>query len=359
VRTPPVVVIGDRWSASLDRPLGDGTYTVSVSQRDASANVGQVAHAFTVDTTGPTTRIDALTLDGFDARAMFSASEPGSSFACALDEGPLASCSSPHELRGLALGSHVLAVRATDDLGNVGPTVERPFTVNGPAPEPAPQPGAAAPPAATQLVAPAPDVHPAKLSVSRSRVLRSDRALDVLAPITMRASGEVNVDLHAAGRHTRFAVEVDEDNGRVRFREAIPRAQAAMGTGILTLRYPGNDRTRGQEVRLRAASRHADLELDRPTLGDGRLRADGTISARARGVVRVQLSWSASGQDRTYEANTRIRDGRWELDDGLPQDVIAALLARDGTVHSYTLFTGYLPARMRGEMQAYQVLGAP
>jgi hypothetical protein len=78
-----------------------------------------------------------------------------------------------------------------------------------------------------------------------------------------------------------------------------------------------------------------------------------------RSPQRVQLSWSTSGRDRTYEANTRIRDGRWELDDGLPRDVIAALLARDGTVHSYTLFTGYLPARMRGEMQAYQVLGAP
>jgi hypothetical protein len=46
-----------------------------------------------------------------------------------------------------------------------------------------------------------------------------------------------------------------------------------------------------------------------------------------RSPQRVQLSWSTSGRDRTYEANT--------------------------------LFTGYLPARMRGEMQAYQVLGAP
>lgn len=190
-------------------------------------------------------------------------------------------------------------------------------------------------------------------------MLRSDRAVDVLAPITKRASGEIDVDLHAAGRHTRFTVAVDEENGRVRFREDIPRAQAAMGTGILTLRYPGNERTRGQEVRLRAASRHADLELDRPRLGDGRLRAEGTISARARGVVRVQLSWSTAGQDRMYEVNTRIRDGRWELDDELPDDVITALSSRDGTVHSYTLFTGYLPARMRGEMQAYQVLGAP
>jgi subtilisin family serine protease len=97
---------------------------------------------------------------------------------------------------------------------------------------------------------------------------------------------------------------------------------------------------------------------------DGEPGATGPGVAAARTSVRrspqrVQLSWSTSGRDRTYEANTRIRDGRWELDDGLPQDVIAALLARDGTVHSYTLFTGYLPARMRGEVQAYQVLGAP
>jgi len=30
---------------------------------------------------------------------------------------------------------------------------------------------------------------------------------------------------------------------------------------------------------------------------------------------------------------------------------------RVGTVHSYVLFTGYLPARMRGEMRSLQVLG--
>ena len=37
----------------------------------------------------------------------------------------------------------------------------------------------------------------------------------------------------------------------------------------------------------------------------------------------------------------------------------AAIAARRGKVHSYILFTGYLPAKMRGEMQAYEVLGAP
>jgi hypothetical protein len=132
-----------------------------------------------------------------------------------------------------------------------------------------------------------------------------------------------------------------------------------MGTGIVTLTYSGNERTRGQEVRLRAASGRARLELDRPSLGGGRLRAGGSISERARGVVRVQLSWTTGGQEHSLELSARIRDGRWMLDEALPATVLQQIADRDGTVHSYTLFTGYLPARMRGEMQSYQVLGAP
>jgi hypothetical protein len=183
--------------------------------------------------------------------------------------------------------------------------------------------------------------------------------LDVLAPITKRASGKVEVDFHAAGRHTRFTAPVDGAEGWVRFRQPVPREQADMGTGIVTLAYPGNDRTRGQGVRLRAATGRAGLELARPSLRDGRLRAQGSISDRARGVVRVQLSWATGGQDQSLELHAPIRDGHWALDEALPAGVIQQIADRDGTVHSYTLFTGYLPARMRGEMQAYQVLGAP
>jgi hypothetical protein len=190
-------------------------------------------------------------------------------------------------------------------------------------------------------------------------VLRDSGALDVLAPITKRASGAVDVDFHAAGRHTRFAAQIDPEQGYVRFREELPRKQVRAGTGILTLAYPGNDRTRGQEVRLRAASGRARLDPDRPTLRDGRVRSGGTISDRARGVVRVQLSWATGGQDRSLELPARIRDGRWTLDEALPDDAVQDIARRDGTVHSYTLFTGYLPARMRGEMRSYEVLGAP
>ncbi|MDQ3432866.1 MAG: hypothetical protein M3467_11745, partial [Actinomycetota bacterium] len=197
------------------------------------------------------------------------------------------------------------------------------------------------------------------LEVARSGVLRDRGALDVLAPITKRASGKVQVDFHAAGRRIRFAAPVDDAEGRVRFRQSIPGEQARMGTGILTLTYAGNDRTRRQEVRLRAASGRARLEADRPSLRDRRLRAGGSISDRARGVVRVQLSWTTGGQEHSLELQAQIRDGRWALDEALPATVLQQIADRDGTVHSYTLFTGYLPGRMRGEMQAYQVLGAP
>jgi hypothetical protein len=202
-------------------------------------------------------------------------------------------------------------------------------------------------------------LHPAKVGVARSRVLRGDRKVDVLAPITKRASGMVAVDFHAAGRHTRFEAPVDEENGRLRFKKGIPRAQADLGTGIVTLRYPGDEDTRPQEVRLRAASQKAKLELERPRIEDGRVKAQGTISKRARGVVRLQLQYVVGGQTETVELRGRIDEGRWKIDEALSQEVREGIARRSGPVHSYTLFTGYFPRRIRGEMQSYEVAFGP
>jgi len=217
-----------------------------------------------------------------------------------------------------------------------------------------------APPAAPAPRAPAPlaELLTSKLALARATINRRERMLDVLAPITSRASGRVRVQLHAAGRRHRFDAAVDSRDARVRFRQPIPAAQARLGTGILTIAYPGDADTRPQTVRLRAANRRADLRLSRPTLsGDGRLRAAGTISRRARGVVRVQIEYVSGGQTTTLQFTARIRNGRWSLDERLAQTTRDAIARRTGTVHSYTLFTGYHPARMRGEMRSYQILG--
>ena len=201
--------------------------------------------------------------------------------------------------------------------------------------------------------------HPSKLEIQRADVERSDRALDVLAPITARASGNAAVEFHAAGRRERFDAAVDGGNRRIRFREGIPASQARLGTGIVTITYPGDDATRPQELRLRAANGRARLDLDRPTLQDGRLRASGTVTSRASGIVRVSISYVHAGEAFTVERNARIDDGRWSLDAPVPEADRARIAARTGTVHSTTAFTGDFEKRIRGEAQSFQVLPAP
>jgi len=201
-------------------------------------------------------------------------------------------------------------------------------------------------------------LHPAKLAIARARIDRSDRTLDVLAPISGRASGEVSVALRAAGRTHRFTAPVDSARRRIRFSERIPAQQARKGSGILTIGYSGDTDTRPQELRLRAASRPARLDLERPTLSsDGRLRAQGTITSRARGVVRVGLSYVHQGTPRVVERDARIRDGGWRLDVRLPAEDVARIRARTGTVQSTTAFTGYRRERLRGEARTFRVLG--
>lgn len=152
---------------------------------------------------------------------------------------------------------------------------------------------------------------------------------------------------------------VDAKKRRVRFSHRIPARQARLGTGILTLAYPGDANTQPQEVRLRAASGRARLRAGRPRITAGRLKARGAISSRARGVVRLQLLYEPPlEQTRTLRFTAPIRDGRYAFDERLPSDVVDGIAQRRGVVHSYTLFTGYLPRRIRGELRSLQVLGS-
>ena len=202
---------------------------------------------------------------------------------------------------------------------------------------------------------PAPE--PAKLQLARATVFGGARVIDVLAPITRRASGSVAMQLYAAGQRHRWSAPINSVEGYIRTSEKIPAAQARMGTGILTVAYPGDPDTRPQTVRLRAANVPAALDARRPTIVGGRLQAGGTISRAARGVVRVQLQYFSAERTVTLEKTARISGGAWSLDAPLTPEEQAAIAQRRGTVHSYILFTGYLAARMRGEMRSYQVLG--
>ena len=275
-----------------------------------------------------------------------------------------------------ALSAGVYTARARQRAGNGDEATSAPhaFTITAdrvialPADEPKSTSSAVAPPSAEAPAATPPPVDQqrtvpvkdaAKLQVQRAQVRASQRMLEVVAPITSRASGAITVTFQAGGTRTRFSQAIRAGSDRLRILRAISGAQARAGTGIVTLGYPGNERTRPQEVRLRAAARAAQLVAQRPQIGGGRLRTRGTVTSRARGVVRVQLDWSRGGRGQRHDVNARIRNGRWHLDSPLPADVRREIAARDGTLHSYVLFTGYEPRRIRGEMRSFEVLGAP
>ena len=99
--------------------LADGLHTFAVASVDANGNADPTpAQAtWTVDTVAPDTRIDLGPQDPAQtpsASFAFSANEPGATFACALDDAPLAPCTSPVRYEDLTDGTHTFSVVAAD-----------------------------------------------------------------------------------------------------------------------------------------------------------------------------------------------------------------------------------------------------
>jgi subtilisin family serine protease len=90
------------------------------------------------DTTAPETMIDSGpsgTVSSASATFVFSSDEPGSTFECSLDGALFSTCSSPQQYAGLAEGSHIFEVRATDAAGNTDASpASRSWTVDATAP---------------------------------------------------------------------------------------------------------------------------------------------------------------------------------------------------------------------------------
>jgi hypothetical protein len=117
--------------------LADGSHTFGVRATDPAGNAGPVAtHTWTVDTVGPATTISSKPVDPTNATtASFAfSSEAGATFQCQLDGGVFAACTSPEAYSGLGEGSHTFAVRATDTLGNAGPSATHTWRVDTTAP---------------------------------------------------------------------------------------------------------------------------------------------------------------------------------------------------------------------------------
>ncbi len=250
--------------------------------------------------------------------------------------------------------------------GSVGPvnltTAVEDCAPPEPQPQPQPQPLPPAPAPVPPAVSPCgvPDaagyLHPAKIRVSRARVLRSDRRLDVFAPITSRARGaDVKVTYQGDNRRDTFDATVSPGGGaldQIRFKEPITRGQARLGTGIVNLEYLGDADTRPEFVRLRAASQRAELDVEEISLIGDRLSAEGSVTSRAQGVIRLLYSYvDPDGTPNVHEARAEIQDnGDWALEG----DQVPAQLAQCGGYLSIQ-FTGYFERRIRGEQLAYEL----
>ena len=119
----------------------DGSHTFRVRAVDAANNLSDATvYTWTIDTTPPPApSITAKPSDPSNDKSPtlgFSDSEGGVTFACKLDSGAFAGCTSPKGYTGQTDGSHTFTVRASDAAGNTSSTSYT-WTINT-TPPPAP-----------------------------------------------------------------------------------------------------------------------------------------------------------------------------------------------------------------------------
>lgn len=229
------------------------------------------------------------------------------------------------------------------------PIVSGPASPLLPSADPAP---ASAPPSASAAATPP---KPAKLKVRRAGI--DDGVLDLLVEITSDAAtsgATLAVDYESSGRHTRFTVPITTakrasgGEALLSIRKRLPSSQPK-DTGIVELAFAGNAAVAPDEVRLRAADVQALLTRTSSSLSGGRLKAAGTVSSKARGVVRLLWQYTdGSGAAKLTTLKATIAGGRWSVDTTLTGDA-----AKGGYLSIQ--FTGYETAGMRGEQTGKQL----
>jgi hypothetical protein len=224
-----------------------------------------------------------------------------------------------------------------------------PPIINGPSSPLLPEPPAAG---AQATVTPK---LPAKLKVRRAGI--DDGVLDLLVEITSAAAtsgAKLELDYESSGRHTKFSVPITTatkaagGEALLKIRKKLPSTQPK-DTGIIEIAYAGNSTVAPDEVRLRAADVQAKLVRSSSTLSGGRLKVSGTVSSKARGVVRLRLGYTETTGAAAFQSfNATIKNGRWSLDRQLTGTAAAG-------GYLSIQFTGYQTANMRGEQTGKQL----
>jgi DNA-binding beta-propeller fold protein YncE len=115
--------------------LGSGSHAFHVKAIDPAGNVqtGSTNYTWTIDTTPPNVSIDSGPsgwVQSTDATFKFSSTDGTATFACKLDGGSYAPCTSPTGYTGLVAGQHSFYVTATDNLGNASAPAHHTWTVD-------------------------------------------------------------------------------------------------------------------------------------------------------------------------------------------------------------------------------------
>lgn len=116
------------WAACLNpytlTGLPAGSHSIAVRAQDLSGNLDATpaSYSWSIDLTPPTTTLTGRPANPTNLASgsfTFSADEPDTSFACSLDGAAWTPCTSPFSVTGLAEGSHLFSIRATDLAGNI------------------------------------------------------------------------------------------------------------------------------------------------------------------------------------------------------------------------------------------------
>ena len=121
---------------------GDGPKVIRLWAIDASGNISAAATSTTVyiDSAPPTVQITntVAAVSGSPSQSFtFVGDDNGgiiSGYACSIDGGAYAACSSPANLSGLAQGTHTFAVKALDTAGNSSPVDSKSWVIDLTAP---------------------------------------------------------------------------------------------------------------------------------------------------------------------------------------------------------------------------------
>jgi hypothetical protein len=123
-------------SPQLYADVADGFHTFEVRAVDAAGNAdaSPATQSWEVDGSAPQTTIevspDAAT-SSTTADFEFSSDDPAATFECKLDGGAWGPCTDPQQYTGLAEGTHVFRVKATDAFGNADQTpASRTWTID-------------------------------------------------------------------------------------------------------------------------------------------------------------------------------------------------------------------------------------